>query len=90
MGQDKALLSPLTRGRWAVFGSVNYFSGAFHEGVLPRLMLLLWEGGAAKCCGSLPRISKILPNSAVIADAGKIADMVWLWEVFGYLISPES
>jgi hypothetical protein len=42
MGQDKALLSPLTRERWPVLESVNYFSGAFHEGVLPRLMFLLW------------------------------------------------
>jgi hypothetical protein len=30
-------------------------------------------------------ISHNLPKSGVIADAAKIADMVWLWEVFGAL-----
>jgi hypothetical protein len=31
-----------------------------------------------------------LPESAVIADVAKNADMIWIWEGFRVLISPES
>jgi hypothetical protein len=32
-------------------------------------------------------INDNLPNIVLIAGAGKIADIFWIWEVFGDLIS---
>jgi hypothetical protein len=35
-------------------------------------------------------ITDHLPNSMLIAGAVRIVDMIWIWVVFGLLISPES
>jgi hypothetical protein len=32
-------------------------------------------------------MNDILPRIALIGGAGKIADMIWIWKVFGSVIS---
>ena len=34
--------------------------------------------------------SSYLPEAAVIVGEPRIGDMIWIWEVFGAMISPES
>jgi hypothetical protein len=35
-------------------------------------------------------LERNLPREGLIDGAGKIADMTWIWKVFGTLISQES
>jgi hypothetical protein len=46
-------------------------------------------GNADKRIGDLEGspVSDILPGSAVIAEALKIAGMAWMWEVFNFAIN---
>jgi hypothetical protein len=38
----------------------------------------------------ISRVASILPEAKVIGSRVEIPDMVWIWEVFRFLISPES